>query len=402
MGIIANLLKELGHEVVWWTSAFDHQSKEMRPTLPEGAKERLGYDLRLLRGCGYKRNVGFARILDQKITAIAFAREAASELEPEIILTSYPTIDLCQAVVNYGNHRGIPVVIDSRDMWPDIFLNLAPTGLKFLARLALAPMYQGAHRVMAGATSLIGITEPFVEWACKLAGRERTDLDQAFPLAYNDNANNIAEFDLERARKSWTDLGIELGDHTICFFGTLSRQFDIPTLIRAAQVLQRTGIKFVICGTGERLNDYRNQAKAVNNIFFPGWVNAAGIVTLMERSLAGIAPYLNEKSFTLSIPNKAIEYMAGGLPILTCLSGELQKIIYKHECGLYWKEGSVDELVGVVEVISTNKMLREKMAFNSSKLFKDEFVAGKIYGRLIDHLQLVVKRPLLNIGVRAS
>jgi glycosyltransferase involved in cell wall biosynthesis len=389
-GSIAAMLRDRGHRVVWWTSAFDHQTKRMREAPSGDAIAGLGYEIRLLRGCGYARNVSLARLRDQRLTAAAFERQIVREAPPDLILCSYPTIELCAAAVRFGRARGVPVVVDARDMWPDIFVNLAPGPLRGLARLALAPMFRASRHALSGATALIGITDAFVDWACARAGRARSPLDRSFPLAYD--LGQVAPEALDRARAAWTDRGVVPGDRTVCFFGTLGRQFDIPTVLRAAAALRAQGIRFVICGAGDRFEEYRRLAQGLDNVLFPGWVDAAAIRTLMERSVAGIAPYFNEHSFTLSIPNKAIEYLAGGLPILTCLGGELRALVERGGCGVYWPEGDDAALRTAVEALACDPQRRQRMADNSRLVFSENFEAGAVYGRLVDHVCELARR----------
>lgn len=384
-GIVAGLLRDQGHEVVWWTSCFNHQTKQMRAhVVGPAARAALGYDLRLLAGSGYRSNVSWQRLRDHRQLAQAFSEQAPTLPAPDIVLCSYPTVGLCEAAVAYAHPRGVPVLLDLRDLWPDIFENLVPPVLRGLARGLLAPMFRASRRACEGATALVGITEAFVDWGVARAGRPRRPADRSFALAY-DFRPMPAEA-LQAARDKWTALGIAAGARTLCFFGTLGRQFDIPTVLEAARRLQDSDLRFVICGTGDRLAQYQRDAAELPNVLLAGWVDAAAIRALMERSLAGLAPYHNERSFTMSIPNKAVEYLAGGLPVLTCLGGELQAMLRQHGCGLFWNEGDAASLVDAINLLIGDPEALQHMADNAAFAFSENFVAQVVYGRLIDHL----------------
>ena len=397
-GIIAGLLRDRGHEVVWWTSRFDHQAKTMRAPLSPDSKSKLGYELRLLAGCGYASNVSLDRIRDHHQVAQAFLAEAGTLPAPQVVLCSYPTVGLCEAALSFSQPRGIPIAMDLRDLWPDIFVNLVPRPLHRLARMLLRPMFQASNRACAGATALYGITEAFVDWGVARAGRSRRDVDRAFPLAYD--LNPIASEALGWARDQWTSLGIGPDARTLCFFGTLGRQFDIPTVLRAARILKDDDLRLVICGVGDRLDLYRREAADLPKVLFPGWVDSAAIRALMERSLAGLAPYHNERSFTMSIPNKAVEYLAGGLPVLTCLTGKLQQLLNDQACGLFWSEGDADGLVAAIRALTSDAGARQHMADNAASAYSENFVAQVVYGRLIDHLCDLAAAP--RAGARAA
>ena len=390
-GIVAGLLRDQGHEVVWWTSRFDHQAKQIRAPVEGQACAALGYDLRLLAGGGYRSNVSWRRIRDHQQLAQAFSEQAPTLPAPDLVLCSYPTVGLCEAAVAYARPRGIPVVLDLRDLWPDIFVNLVPPALRRLARGLLAPMFRASRRACEGATALVGITEAFVDWGVDRAGRSRRPADRSFPLAYDFRAMPAEA--LQAARDKWTALGIAAGGKTLCFFGTLGRQFDIPTVLQAARRLKDSDLRFVICGTGDRLAHYQQDAADLPNVLFAGWIDGVAIRALMERSLAGLAPYRNERSFTMSIPNKAVEYMAGGLPVLTCLGGQLQTMLRQHGCGLFWNEGDAAGLADAINRLIGDPEARQRMADNAAFAYSENFVAQVVYGNLIDHLCSLAAAP---------
>ena len=85
----------------------------------------------MLHGCGYSSNVSLARFRDHRQVAERFAAAAAAEpRRPDIIVAGLPTIELCLESTRYGKQRGVPVVLDMRDMWPDVFLELLPPALR--------------------------------------------------------------------------------------------------------------------------------------------------------------------------------------------------------------------------------------------------------------------------------
>ena len=389
-GIVAARMHARGHEVTWWTSNFDHQRKLVRSTTPRSGSAPDGYRLELLAGHGYRSNVSLARIRNHREVARDFRSRAPHEPVPDIILCSYPTIELCEAALEYGRSRQVPVVLDLRDIWPDSFLNLLPAALRPLGRLPLRGMFDASRRVLRDADSIIGITEGLVQWALDRAGRPRRESDASFPLAYESRLP--APADLERANKMWDSLGVSKASFTLCFFGTLGRQFDIGTVLSAARRLSGGQVRFVICGDGDRLARYRRDAADLDNVLLPGWVDAASIRALMDRSAAGLAPYFCVTDFKLSIPNKAIEYLAGGLPVVSCLTGELQRLLDETGSGVTWTEGDPSSLVEAIEALRLAPDRQRRMADNAARAYRARFVADVVYERLIDHLAEVASR----------
>ena len=50
--------------------------------------------------------------------------------KPDIMVVSMPSVLLCNEAVKFAKENNIPVVVDLRDMWPDIFADRAPKMLK--------------------------------------------------------------------------------------------------------------------------------------------------------------------------------------------------------------------------------------------------------------------------------
>jgi hypothetical protein len=112
-----------------------------------------------------------SRIIDHYQVANKFKEIAQSESPPDIILCSLPTLELSLVATEYGRENNIPVILDVRDLWPDIFLELAPKWGQWLAKLLLLPMFNTLRSACTQATAISGITPEFVDWGVNYASR---------------------------------------------------------------------------------------------------------------------------------------------------------------------------------------------------------------------------------------
>ena len=387
-GILAESLSRSGHHVVWWTSAFDHVRKQHRVPVDTIVTTDAGYRLRLLHSVGYRSNLSLRRIVNHRGVARKFRNLALHEPRPDIILCSWPTLELCVEAVRLGQWRGTPVVLDVRDMWPDAIADLAPSMLRPMARFALRSSYRNAREAAGGATAITGITDRVVDWAMPFTGRTRSPLDRAFPMAYLANP-----FSLESATKAvdfWRSFGLLAGKPRFiaCFFGTIGRHFEIETIVEAARHLHRSGrdIVFVLCCDGPELSHWRKLATDCPNVILPGWVDAAKIRCLMGLSSVGLAPYYSSWDFKLSIPNKPIEYLSGHLPIVSSLQGVLAELLAENECGLTHGNGSAKDLERVLAQCYDHPVKLARMAANAGRLYRKQFNADVVYTEMQDYL----------------
>jgi len=228
-GMLAELLVSEGHSVVWWTSTFDHFSKKQRfqkDTVVD-VKDRLR--LKLLYGMPYRKNISLKRIANHIAIAKRFSKSAHVERKPDIILSSLPPILPCVRAVRYGKKSDVPVVLETRDLWPDLFLDLFPGWARWFFRIALLPVYSYTKKAYSGAYAVTGLTPSYVRWGVSRAGRAKTRLDRDFPLGYS--GDRPPSDDIRSAYDFWRGFGIDRGEKKFiaCFFGAMGRQFEIET-----------------------------------------------------------------------------------------------------------------------------------------------------------------------------
>ena len=148
-GMISEALTRRGHEVLWWTSTLDHTRKQLRFDQSTTVKLPSGLVLRLLHGVRYSRNISLSRIWNHRQIGARFSSEASDLPEPDVILCSFPIIDLAERSAKFGTKRGVPVVLDVRDLWPDIFPQYLPAYSRPFARILIRPMAWKTRRAFA-------------------------------------------------------------------------------------------------------------------------------------------------------------------------------------------------------------------------------------------------------------
>lgn len=387
-GLLARYLAAAGHEVTWWTSTFDHTSKRHLFQADSIVHLPDGVELRALHGPGYRRNVSLQRIRDHRAVARSFTRNAESAPPPDVILASYPTIELAGAAVEYGRANGVPCVIDIRDLWPDLFMESVPGWARIFAAPAIALLRRKARRVCRDAHAITANAPDFVEWGVRMAGRTARAQDRHFPFVYT--RARFPDERLSRARKFWDEKGIRRDDNQIvaCFFGAFSQQFEFASLVQAADILARDGVdfRFVLCGTGERLEELRQAARGNARVLFPGWIEQPEIFALMERAQIGLAPYRNHVGFIGNLPNKPIEYLAGGLAVVSCLTGYLQKFLAGQACGFHYTEGDPASLANLIADLAVDRPRLEAARARARRVYDEQFDADHIHEAFTKYL----------------
>jgi glycosyltransferase involved in cell wall biosynthesis len=256
-------------------------------------------------------------------------------------------------------------------------------------------MFATARYACANATSIIGVTDPFVEWGVKRGRRSRLPLDRSFPFSYDTTPLPTSES--EAGAAFWNAKGVvsDSSVFTICFFGTLGKSVEMEPVIAAARILdrERKPVRFVLCGTGDDLERHRAAARDLPNVQFPGWANAAQIRTLMARSDLGLNPQVNRFDFAANISNKPIEYLSAGLPVLTSLTrGVLPDFLKQNRCGLSYEPTDPEALARALARLAEDSSEVKRMKSAAQAAFERNFTVEKVYGAMTDHLETVVRQ----------
>jgi glycosyltransferase involved in cell wall biosynthesis len=395
-GQLAEALVAAGHEVLWWTSTFDHSRKVQRFARETRVRLTDRYGLWLLHTIPYRRNLSVRRAVNHDLLGRRFAVRAVTQPPPDLVFCSWPPIELGKAAVDYGARRGLPTVLDVCDLWPEIFVELAPAWGRTAARVALGPLFRKTSAAFRRATALTAITDSHLEWGLREAGRPRTSLDMVFPQAYSVGRPDHAS--LARADDFWRNLGIpdDRQRFVACWFGSVGYQSEIETAIRAAGLLKPRipEARLVLCGAGDRLDHYRRLAAGCDNVLLPGWVGRAEIWSLMRRAAVALSLYRSTCNYIGCISSKIAEYLSSGLPIVNSLQGSLNDLLRRHDCGVSYANGDAAGLASALAALHADPARLRKLARNAGELYRREFVAEEVYGRMERHLAEIANRAL--------
>lgn len=394
VGMLADYLSAQGHEVIWWSSSFNHGNKKYYCNHTTEHQMNANETIVMLHSnVSYKKNISLSRIRYHQLLAKEFKKQAEKKKCPDIILCAWPTSQFAGEAVRYGQEHNVPVILDVRDFWPDIFVRAFPKKMQKLASLALIPMKASAARTFKKATGITGMGEPAVEWGCRYAGRRPGKNDTSIFIG---NEKISLTDDVYQANVSWwRGLNVTPDTWNICLFSSLSKQaLDLETVIQAVIKLsdKYPDIRLVIGGKGDAAEYLQTISEESQNIVFAGWLNRDQMNSLMKMSKCGVYCRKNTEDFKDAFANKAVQYLAGGLPILNSLTGFARTFIEEHQIGLTYIENDVENCAELISQLYEDEVARAQMASNALDVFESTFEASIVNKQFENYIFKIIQR----------
>lgn len=384
-GQLAQALVARGHRVTWISSQFDHFSKSQRK-LSFRTELENNFELLAIRSPGYARNVSVQRLVDHAVLGWRALKAARLEPAPDVVVASFPPIEIALAAARLAKERACPLIVDVRDKWPDAILDLAPSLARPLARAALSPYFALTRRAMSRASRLTAHTPRFLDWAAGRAGRSATASEDAFPFCFAaPPQSSDAERHIVRA-----SLGVSDDALLVVFAGTIGRQFDfVPVVDALTHLAGNSRIQIVLVGSGDQYEQTRAMFSECKNARFTGLLGRETLNAILAAADVGLCPYRNQSGFADSIPNKFAEYLSFGLPVLFSLSDSLSAEILTKASAGYSYDSSSTTLAKTLTILDEDRGLLSRMKTIAKNLFEREFLDSEVLPRFCAYIENV-------------
>jgi glycosyltransferase involved in cell wall biosynthesis len=388
LGTLAAFLDLLGHDVERWVPTFSHNSLHQRFDRDTDVRVSDRHVIRHIYAAGFRRHHSVARLHFHRVFARRWVELGSrADHRPDLIVTSMPTPEITEAGLRLARRFDTPVAVDVRDLWPDVYATVVPPLARPFAQVAIRPMRARVGRALKSASALLAVSQTYLDWALELAGRSAGPLDRIFPLSYQPPA--VEEGRVQALMDSWARR--LAGARLVCLFlGTFTRFFALEDVLGAARILQdrRPGeVAWVLAGDGPTRQKISELAGETRSVILPGWVGSAESIALLRLADIGLAPYATNAP--QSLPNKPFEYAWAGLPVVSSLRGELERIVDSRLLGTNYPCGDPPALAAAVESMLDDASTRAVNATHARQYWETEISPQAVYGDFVKHLEEV-------------
>ncbi|MCF6212567.1 MAG: glycosyltransferase family 4 protein [Flavobacteriaceae bacterium] len=368
-----------GHTVTYWISNFDHRSKFVRGSQDSCIK---GVNVKILESSKYSNHISIDRIKFEINFIKKFLKIGSRESDkPDLIIIGEPSLFVSYNFVKFTKKYSIPFIIDMVDIWPELFKISLPSFFKRFDKIIFSPFYLKRARFLKRASAIISVSKAYLEIA------KKSNKSNFYKILYWGVELNSFK------RVNSNDLGFLKSNSElwIIYAGTLGDNYDTKTLIKLGEMVENSSkeYKLFIAGDGNLKEFVINliSEKQLKKTIYLGRLKPEELVGFYKNCDIALSTY--SKDSTVSMPIKAFDYFAAGLPVLNSLGLDLGGMIEKYKIGLNYTAGDHNDLFKKLELLSNNHKMLAEMKNNNLELAKN-FDEKAIYKEYVEFCEEVL------------
>ena len=277
---------------------------------------------------------------------------------PDVVIATSPQFFCGWAGVVTAKLRGLPLVLEIRDPWPQAIVAVSALKNRFVIRaleFLEARMYAAADHIVTVAESVKAIIlERGVEPASVSIVGHGVDHDFFDPKV--EAPDLIEKYGLE-------------GKFVVSFIGTIGMSCGLDVVPRASKLLNERGfddVVFLLVGDGAVRHDLERvvRSQGVKNVIFAGLHPRSEIPRLLSISDCCLVHTIPQDWFRKVIPSKTYEAMAMQRPLVLSCGEAVSEWLDQVKAGISMDPGDEYGLADAIAELRADRNLREHFGSN--------------------------------------
>lgn len=318
----ARALVRAGHAVTLATGRFEGAVTGLDTPFRRGRREGVVDGIRVL-----EFNIRYGNAMGLAMRSLAFLRYAAratrlAVAEPwDAVIASSTPLTVALPALEARRRHGTPFLFEMRDPWPEL-----PAALGLRTRPVLAAMDALANAACRQARRVVALSEGMAEIAPARGAAEVTVIPQG------------ADLDLFGPQVTpWRPEMAGSQELLAVYAGAHGAANGLGLLLEAARLLATRGerrVRLLLVGEGGEKPALRRQAAGLHNVTFLDPMPKRELAGLLAGAQAGLLCLAPVPEFAGHVaPNKLVDLLAAGLPVLSNLPGEAASLLATHGAG---------------------------------------------------------------------
>ena len=282
----------------------------------------------------------------------------------DVIYAYHPplTVGVAASLIRWV--RGIPLVYDIQDMWPD---TLRVTGMLNNPRV-LALVGRVCDWVYKRVDQLVVLSPGFKRLLVQ-RGVPETKIEVIYNWA--DESTLMSPVGGEAAAFPASDRFM------VVFAGNMGKAQALDTVLDAAAILQARGSRasFVLLGGGVEVSRLKTSALEMNlgNVVFLPPVPMSEVGAVLAAADVLLVHLRKDPLFEITIPSKTQAYMAVGKPLLMAVNGDAADLVRQAKCGLTSESENPQALADALDALAAMPADELKtMGGNASRFYRED------------------------------
>lgn len=369
---IAEELVRQGHDVTVLTGkpnyGFHHILKEYKKLKYEEINGVKVHRVRLIP----RRNSRFSVIqnyLSFYVSGKHFARKLKEKFDVVLSISLSPVISICPAL-KYAKKNNVPCVLYCQDLWPE---STVVTKAVRKGSLVYKILYKWSKSIYERCDRIVISSPSFKEYFEKELGIK----DKAFNVVYQpillSNKNNEP---VEYKNK-----------HNFVYAGNIGKLQLTDLLVDAMKYVKTPDAKLHLMGMGSELGSIINKIKEEklgDKVIYEGAYPIEKAETYYKNADALIVSLKNDGYVGKTIPNKALQYMKYGKPLVVVAKGDTVDVLSKAKGSIFAEENAKDIARAFDEIAKSKE--KDLLGLNNKSYFEENFQISKLTQSLVDEL----------------
>lgn len=383
---LSHLLWQKGHQVTVISGAVNYQTGQHL-----GDAEGILVSREIFDGIEVLR-VGFAlpgyhnflmRILNLFVFMLLTCLISLRLPRPDVIFATSSPITVAIPALLLHWFRGVPIVFEVRDLWPDFPIQYGVLTNSLLIRLGYA-----LESLIYRRSKTIVTTSPRMRQRIISKGVDRKRVF-CLPIGVD-----ITEFhpNLASQKNVRLELGLSEQDLLVVYAGAHGIPNALDTLVEAAGLLRDDSVHFLLLGDGRYKRALQQQAKHLGVCgrvhFWPSCARRDLGPILANADLCIITARGLEAAQAI-LPNKLFDYLASGKAVLVNFPGDTADLLTSTGSGMVVRAEDSEALACAIRDLSVNRPLLHHMGARARQVAEEQFDRNVLYQSLVDLIESV-------------
>ncbi len=307
--------------------------------------------------------------------------------------------------------RGIPLVFETVDVWPDV-----PIGMGILKnRMLIRYIQRRTNRIYRDAAAVVTLSEGMRDQVLshgvppgKVHVIHNGTDPSSFPYVerFEQSAQSEQSKQPDQSKQSDQSRQSDESDQSVpsrhpetlvIYTGTVGIANGLDQLVDAAKAVEaqgRTDIQFLVVGQGNDLDRVLayTAAQKVTNLTFKKRVPKEEVSDLLARADIGCVCFAPYPVLEANSANKFYDYLASGLPVVLNYKGWQADYLARYGGGLTSEQGDIAGWVENIIALTDQPELRKSEGKKGREMVEKYFDRRVLSTRLLELFSTVLKR----------